>query len=190
MRAFLLTLMLLGCSLNAAHGQRVAPYSTISVFGGFQHDMDIGALAPSWRVESVGEASVATPFYAGQLEAGATIHRYGALADVPPFDAVLAYVGWDVGIRYPRGVRLAVGPRVGMHFMDFDVDAVQGVRSESEVAVGGHVRLTVHPVPYIGLYAAATYMQTYTYIRMTQFYYSTGVVLTVPSPRWLIRVLE
>lgn len=175
-----------------ARGQSVAPYSTVSLNAGPFWDVKEELLHTYWTLEPVGEAFISTPFQIGQFEVGVmgTRHR-PKTPRVPAYDAVLPYAAWDIGIRLPHEVRWAVGPRLGMVFMDFDVpEELASVSSESEVAIGAHARITVHPLPYVGLYVGASYMQTFTFVRLKLYQVSSGVVLTIRSPRWLIGVLR
>ncbi|HEX7071454.1 MAG TPA: hypothetical protein VF190_11640 [Rhodothermales bacterium] len=176
---------------RAAIAQRVEPFSSVSFSAGPQWETRTNALNAWWVFEPLGEAFVTTPFHLGQLELGVEAHRYHARRErTPAFDALLGYVAWDVGFRPRPDVRIAVGPRAGVYFMDFNVEAAPGLRTETEAALGWHARITVHPVPFVGLYAGGGFMQTYTNIRLRHYHASFGGVLTIKSPRWLRRVLR
>lgn len=173
------------------HAQGTKAYSSVSFAGGIQRDARSGPFHRYWTPIAEREAYVSTPFYLGHLELGFAPHRHEPVVEsVPSFDAYFAYAAWDVGIRFPRQVRVAAGPRLGVYFMDFDVDTLSGARFESELALGGHVRLTIHPVSFVGVYAGASYLRTFTFVPIRLYQYSAGIVLTIRSPRWLVTVLR
>ena len=188
--ALVVALCFLG-STNDAHAQWREAYSTISFAGGLQQDAREGLLHTWWTPQKTREVFVSTPFYLGHLELGFSPHRFEpADQEVPAFDAYFGYAAWDIGVRFPKQVRLAAGPRLGVYFMDFDVDTTAGVRTETEMGFGGHVRLTVHPVWFVGVYAGASFFKMYTYEPIRLYQYSAGLVLTLRSPRWLKTVLR
>lgn len=190
-QAVLLATLLIASAVQRADAQRLEPYSTVSVSGGAVRDAREGFLHQFWMPEYVGEVFVSTPTHLGHLELGVSQHRYRPLSnDVPAFDAVLAYASWNIGVRFPRQVRIAVGPRLGVYFMDFDVASQSGIRTESEAAVGAQARITVHPLRFIGLYAGADYMQAFTFVRTRLYHFSGGLVVTIESPDWLIKGLR
>ena len=190
--ALLALLTLLTLAPIDAVGQGTAPYSTVSLNAGPFWDVKEGFLHTYWLLDPVGEAFLSTPFQMGQLELGVMgTHNQPRTPRVPAYDAIVPYAAWDIGFRLPHDVRWAAGPRLGMLFMDFDVpEELTSVSSESEVVIGAHARVTVHPLPYLGLYVGASYMQTFTFVRVKLYHVSSGIVLTIRSPRWLIGVLR
>lgn len=138
-----------------------------------------------WEPGYGGDVSVATPFYAGVAEAGGSLHRYGAQAEVPRFDALLVFAGWGAALTPVRPLSLYAGIRVGNYRMMFDHDTYAGVRNESEVTLGVHTRADLRLGNGWTAYASGSFLQTYTYIRLRSVYVGAGISRTVRTPGWL-----
>lgn len=182
---------------DAARSQAPAPFSTLDVALGGAADVGNALFyeAPLfydyWKPGAGAELSVGTPFYLGDVEVGAGLHRYGsATADVPDFDALRVYAGWGIAFRPETWFGWYNGVRLGVFRMRFDEDTFEGVRNESELFVGFHSRVEVTPVRGWSVFGAVTVQQVYTYIRLRPVYLTGGIRRRLDTPGWLEAVLR
>ncbi len=145
-----------------------------------------------WRPTTGAALRVEAPFEGGFLEAGARFMPLGARTDaVPSYTALLAWAGWGGAWRPVRPVRLSAALRAGMLRMDFAEDiAFAGVRSESELTLGGAARLEIVLSGRLGVFAEAAAERTLTAIEIDQVHASAGLLLRVGAPRWVREVLR
>lgn len=180
---------LLTCAPVVGYGQE--PFSRIEISAGGTFNVKEGNLTERrihdyWKPGYGGELSFMTPFYFGDAEAAAAVHRYESLTtDVPSFDAILVYFGWGYDWEFFPGVSWYNGLRLGNNRMTFDDDTFPGVRNESEFSIAAQTRATIHFFQNTGVFASAQIAQTYTYIRFRAVYVSAGVTTSLSTPGWL-----
>lgn len=178
--------LLLGTIADVAAAQYRPAFSTVTIQGGLHENTNETLLHQYWRVDRGAEIVLSTPLHFGEGEVGGFVHTWHpASSAVPAFDAVLAFAGWAAVFEPIRFVQLQAGVRIGAHRMSFDYDTFKGAQNETEVALGGQARLRIAPVPWAGVYVGASYMQTYTYVRMKLAYVSFGIHTTLKTPQWL-----
>lgn len=188
MRRTLLFIAIGGMTGLTLHAQ---PFETVEVLVAGSTNLNRNFLHTFWTPEPGGEVVVALPFYAGQIEGGAVLHRYeDKVPEVPRFHAVLGYVGWGVVVQ-GRGLRWYNGVRLGIYRMAFDEDTpFPGVRTESELTVGMQSRLHVAVARGLSVQVAGGYLKTYTNLRLNLWHASAGLGYRVAAPEWLKRVLR
>jgi hypothetical protein len=189
MRIFLI--LACGWGWMAASPLGAQPFETVEVLVGGATNVNRNFLHTFWTPGPGGEMVVALPFYAGQIEGGAALHRYeDKVPEVPRFDAVLGYLGWGVVVQ-GKGIRWYNGVRVGTYRMAFDEDTpFPGVRNESELTLGAQSRLQVLVTQRLSVQVAGSYMKTYTFLRLNLWHVSAGLGYRVRSPEWLKQVLR
>ena len=177
--------------VEVADAQSPEPYSEVSLFAGVHQPVGSSFFDAYWVADPGLAASIATPFYFGELEVGASARRFVPTSNrYPPFEALVAHVGWNLWYSPSRYIAWAAGPRVGMHFMRFDVETFRGARNEAEVVLGVHTRLWLRPLRWVGVFAGIEHMKTFTYVRLTQTWGSAGLSISLSSPEWLVKVLR
>ncbi len=171
--------------LAAVHAQ-VDPFSRVEIFGGGAMNVGDSQIHEYWQPGYGGEVSFSTPFYLGDAELGGAFHRYETTGGgVPRFDALLVYAGWGIALRPIHAISWYNGFRVGNNRMTFDEETFPGVKNESEFMLGAQTRLTVRLFKQTGIFAAAHFAQTYTYIRIRTVYVSAGLTTSFATPLWL-----
>lgn len=174
----------------AAHGQDDA-FSRIEVLAGGNYNVGDSQVHDYWEPGYGGELSFLTPFYLGDAELGGAYHRYEASSgDVPRFDALLVYAGWGIALRPIEAVSWYNGFRIGNNRMTFDEETFPGVKNESEFVLGAQSRLTIRLFKQTGIFGAAHFTQTYTYIRIRTVYVSAGLTTSFAAPSWLQTILR
>lgn len=175
-----------GLGSCCANAQTPAPFSRIAVStGGLRHVNDT-YFHRYWTPGPGGEVRVSTPFYIGNVFAGATASRYApATSGVPGFLGIFAYAGWEYGFRPLPRVTLSAGGRVGNLRMSFDEFTFEGDRNESEMTAAASARLQVRIVDGVSAYVAGTYMKTFTFVRLQFAYASAGLSFQFNTPEWL-----
>ncbi len=177
--------------LPAASQQRAKPFETLEFSGGAAMDVSRAFFHNYWKPGRGAELQAMTPFYWGQVEAGAAYHRYAAdLSDVPRFDAFYAFVGWGLQASLLPGLNWEGSARIGNYRMSFDEQTFGGVQNESEVTASLHTRLVLRFYGPWSVYASGAYMKTFTFVNLKPAYLSTGIAYTVRTPRWLSEVLQ
>ena len=178
-------------SLPTQAQDRPEPFSTLEVQGGAAQNVATTFLHEYWERGRGLTANVATPFYRGEAELGAAVHRYYNRQGVavPGFDAALLYAGWRLRADL-EPVTLAAGVRVGNYRMTFNEQTFAGVRNESELAVMGYGRLAVRVVGPLSIYADAGHLRVYTFLRLKLWYASVGLSYRFGTPDWLQRGLR
>lgn len=174
-----------------AHAQE--PFSRISLSVGRAFDINVSEneFDEFWEAGGAAEAILAAPFYAGEVQLGAAVHRFDALdAAVPRFDALLVFTGWSLNLSPFEVLSWHTGFDVGTYRMMFDEETFPGVRNESEFALGAKSRLSFNFSRTVSLYAAGRYLRVYTRPHLPLAYISGGLRLTLDSPEWLITVLR
>jgi len=191
LRSSVLCFMIAGSLAIPAAAQYRSAFSQVTFYGGLQSNVNETLLHQYWSVERGVEVVIGTPLSFGEGEVGASVQQWNpATPSLPNVDAVLAFAGWSAVFEPVRYVQLQGGVRIGAHRMSFDVDTFQGAQDETEVVLGAQTRLRISPVPWAGLFVGASYMQTYTYVRMKLAYVSFGIHATLQTPRWLQTVLR
>jgi len=184
-------LLLLGTEVYPAQAQqRPEPFSTITLSVAGTQNLNRNFLHTFWKPGTGAEGRFSTPFYLGFVEVGGALHRYRADGDVPDFDALLLYAGWGLGADVVRQVRVEGSVRVGNYRMTFDDNTFAGVRTESELALMAQARLSLRPVGPVSFFAAGSYLQAYTFVRLKLWYASAGLSVRLRSPGWLQEVLR
>lgn len=173
-----------------------APFSRIDISAGRsfnvkESDFTETRVHQYWRPGRGGELSFLVPFYLGDAEVGAALHRYeSADAGAPGFFGVLAFFGWGYAWEFLPGISWYNGLRMGSQRMSFEDDTFPGVRNESEFLVAYQSRAAVHFLWDTGVFASAQLTQTYTYVRFRTVYVSVGLTTSLSSPRWLQSLLR
>lgn len=184
-------MLLLAALLAAEPSAAQDAFSRISLSGGRAYNVNENDFHDSWAVRYAGEAAFATPFYAGEAELGAALHRYDAVGpDVPRFDAVLFYLGWGLDLSPFEVLSWQSGFDVGTYRMTFDEETFPGVRNESEVMLGLNTRIRFNFSRAVSLYAIGRRMRIYTDPRLELTYVSAGIRVTIDSPNWLMTILR
>lgn len=179
--------MFASCAIGVrmAHGQN-EPFSRIEVYGGGTYDVGSSRIHDFWAPDYGGELSFRTPFYFGDAELGAAYHRFEALTeDVPRFDAIHVFAGWGLALKPVDRISWYNGFRIGNNRMTFDEETFHGVKNESEFLLGAQSKLTIRLFKQTGIFGAAHFTQTYTYIRFRTVYVSAGLTTSFASPSWL-----
>lgn len=191
-RSALLLLCLLAVSVGrlAAQPGRGAPFETLDVEIGGTFNTNRTLLHDFWKPGYGVEGQIATPFYLGEAVAGGAFHRYGVVADVPAFDALLLVVGWGLPLSLGSHLRWHNAFTLGNYRMTFDDDTFAGVRNESELILGLQSRLHVHLSQAWSLYVGGRYDRVFTEARMPLFFVSAGLSHTLRTPRWLRTFLQ
>lgn len=172
-------------STTVAHAQE-APFSRVGITGGGTFNVGSSQIHDYWEPGSGGEITFHTPFYLGHAEAGGAYHRYEAAAsDVPRFDAILVFAGWGMAVEPVHWISWYNGIRLGNQRMTFDEETFPGVKNESEFLVGAQSKLTIRLYKQTGIFGAAHFTQTYTYVRMRTVYVSLGLTTSFATPSWL-----
>lgn len=167
-----------------AHAQDA--FSSVSVRAAIITDANRSAIHEYWHPGLGGTLAGSTPFYFGEAEIGAAVHRYEAVdLAVPRFDALLAYVGWGFDLSPIDFVAWYGGVAVGNYRMTFDEETFAGVRNESELTLGLHTRVDLRISPVLSLFAAGRYMRIYTAPRFETAFVGGGIGVTFDTPRWL-----
>ena len=167
------------------------PFETVTVRAGGALNVNRNFLHEFWRRGIGGEASVATPFYLGYLEAGGAFHRYdNSRPDVPAFDAVLLYAGWGLRLDLADRLRLEGGVRAGNYRMSFDEVTFAGVKNESELTLGLAARVSARLAGPVSVHAGGSYHKVYTFLRLNVWYATAGLSYRFRAPAWLKDVLR
>ncbi len=144
-----------------------------------------------WRRGYGPAISAATPFHAGDIEAGVALHRYAAaLRNTPSWYAWFTFVGWGARHTSPGSWSLYGGLRAGMYHMDFDEKTFRGVRKEKEFALALVSRIDLHLSRDLRLFVEGHVMQAYTLPRFRAGGLTGGVGLRARTPDWLRGLLE
>ncbi len=161
------------------------PFSRIEIAGGGALNVGNGPIHDYWEPGYGGEISFLTPFYLGSAEAGAAYHRYEEVSGrVPRFDALLVFAGWGLALEPVDWVSWYNGFRLGNNRMTFDEETFPGVKNESEFLVGAQSRVTIRLFKQTGIFGAAHYTQTYTFVRFRTLYVSAGLTTSFGTPSW------
>lgn len=127
-----------------------------------------------------------TPFYFGDAELGAAYHPYDVTnGEVPRFDAIHVFAGWGIRLSPISSASWYNGFRLGNNRMTFDEDTFAGVKNESEFLLGAQSKLTIRLFRQTGIFAAAHFTQTYTYVRFRTLHVSAGLTTSFATPSWL-----
>lgn len=196
----ILTVAFAAGSIDEARAQEERPFNRaqedrafnrLEIAVGGTYNVNENIIHDFWEPGYGGELSFLTPFYFGHVEAGGAYHRYEASSDdVPRFDALLAFLGWGFRWEPAPGLSWYNGFRIGNNRMTFDEDTFPGVRNESEFLLGVQSRVTLHLFADTGLFAAAQFSQTYTFIRFRTVYATAGLSTSLSSPAWLRSFLK
>lgn len=166
-------------------------FSRIDISAGGAYNVGDSEIHDFWEPGYGADISVTTPFYLGAAEAGAAYHRYDVTtADVPRFDALLVFVGWGLAFDPVPAATWYNGFRIGNNRMSFDEETFPGIRNESEFLLGAQSKLSLRVFGQTGIFAAAHFTQTYTFIRYRTIYVSAGLTTSFSSPSWLQTILR
>ncbi len=189
MRPVLLVLCLLAGALQV---QAQAPFSTLEFQVLTTSNVNRNLLHEYWRPGRGGTITLATPFYWGITETGATIHRYNAARDVPGFGAFWVFAGWSVDWRLKSTIAVRPGLRLGNYRMSFDgaETTFAGVSTESDLVLSGGVAISAAIGPTWGVSARADYLRVHTTPLLRLWYVSGGLAVRIPAGRRLRALLE
>jgi len=167
----------------AAPAWAQAPFSVINLQAHVTGDIGPSQLHPNWQSGRGGALGITMPFYAGDFEVGATVHRYAADTDVPGFAALWIYAGWGAHYTWQNRVSVSSTARLGNYRMSFDpsADAFDGGETESELvaSVGGGLSLRVIGPLSIRGRIDRLYVQTYPALKM--WYASVGLSVHIQA---------
>lgn len=167
------------------------PFSHVAFRGSLATTVRHNASYAHWRRGYGPAFSAATPFHAGDIEAGVALHRYAAaLRNTPSWYAWFTFVGWGVRHTSPGSWSVYGGLRAGMYHMDFDEDTFRGVRKEKEFALALVSRIDLHLSRDLRLFVEGHVMQAYTLPRFRAGGLTGGVGLRARTPDWLRGLLE
>lgn len=185
------SLLVLVLALLSAPGASAQAFGTLGITATGSVNVNRTALHETWQPHPGAGLTVATPFYRGFFEAGATWRRFTARTpSIPRYDALFVYLGW--GLRLPVAPRLALEStiRLGNYRMAFDEQTFAGVRNESEMALGAALGLDVRVGRGVSWVAGVRYLKAFTFRRIHLVHLTTGVRYTLKTPAWLRRILE
>ena len=174
-----------------AQSFQAQPFETVAIRVGGTANVYENFLHVFWERGVGGEASVATPFYLGYVEAGGAFHRYGVVQPtVPAFDAVLVFAGWGLRLDLAERLWIEAGPRIGTYRMTFDEVTFTGVKNESELMLGVGARASLRLAGPLAVHAGGSYQKVYTFVRLNLWYATAGLSYRLRSPEWLKDVLR
>lgn len=166
------------------------PYATIQFMGGLQ-SVPVSRGVDFWSPSSGAGVTVATPFYAGDLELGFTLLPWTASAPgLPDFYSGFFFGGWSFSSGPGNAVRATAGIHLGNFFMAFDSQQIQGERNESEFAVSPFVRLRRSVLFGVEGFVEVGAIHVYTAPQMDLLKFSFGLTFEIEAPAWFREVLQ
>ena len=189
MQRVLVTLVLVAWAVQS---RAQAPFSTVEFHVLATSNINRNLLHDYWRPGRGAAISLATPFYWGIMDAGATVHRYSALGDAPGFGAFWVFVGWSAELQPAGPLALRYGFRLGNYRMSFDgaETAFPGTSTESDLALSGGVALSVAISSTWVIFTRADYLRVHTTPLMRLWYASAGLAVRLPAGRRWRAILE
>ncbi len=153
-----------------------------------------GGFGPEWEARPGVGARLEAPAYGGQARLALVVIPYEpAAGGLPEFVAVAPSVGWGLGAGLPGGLRLAVGPQVGVLYLRFDDDDGRfggNLQNETELTAGGWARVEAPLAGRVRLWAEAEAARAAFAHPATITRVAVGLAVRLDTPGWLRTVLE
>ena len=162
-----------------------------------------GDFLSSWDSEPGLHLEFRTPFYAGDLQAGARYARFSNSPDFPDysdFDSFFIYMGWGYAFTIKDWISAGPGLRFGTTFFQYDEAKIYTRpnvgweydfdTNESEFAYELLFRSNFRISKHVSAHAELTYNRTLTFHPIIQNYITAGFTYTFGSPKWLKKVLR
>lgn len=165
-----------------------APFSVIDLRFHWTVDVSNSPLQEHWHPGRGAELGLTMPFYTGDLELGATVHRYATRSEVPGYAAVWLYAGWGEHVVWNDWLALFGAVRLGNYHMSFDDadESFVGISTENEMTVGlggGLAALVAGP---LWLYMRTDYLRITTLPAMDLWYMSVGLRVQIRAGKdWI-----
>ncbi len=197
---FLLLLLLTGLPLRAPAQSQAFQTLRLQAEGALQ--LADNSFTQNWRAAPVAGILFATPFYAGELQAGLRYTRFRSRAQkrFSDFHSFYVRIGWGYPLSLSDRLLLRPVISLGNSYMRFDRAASYtrpGAdwshtfdRNESEIAWEGTVSLEFRLDPTWSLHASFAYNRTLTFHPLRQIMLTAGISHSLESPRWLRNFLK
>lgn len=175
-----------------ARSQASTPFGTIALSLGSAVEIDRSANLASWDGAPGIEARVLFPFYAGNVELGATQSSYSSnVAGVPGFRARYVFIGWNAGARPAQRLVVRGGTRLGVYDLQFDDESLPDYsRSENEVAAEITTEIDLGLGDRWSAVVGAGGRLVFTQPRMRQLSLTLALRRTFDTPEWLRDFLD
>ena len=181
-----LLLLFLGFGITGiAHSQDA--FSRIGLHVHATANLDRTAFHEFWRSGRGGGLTVTTPFYWGQLDVGATVHRYHAKTDVPGFGVVWTYAGLNNRWPMSKNVTVQPGLRLGLYRMSFDdaESTFRGTANESDLALSAGLALHYALLGHLAAFVRFDFLRIHTEPSLSFWYASSGLAVDLAAgKRW------
>ena len=187
-RALIVMVLMAEASLLQAQ----EPFSTLELHVLATSNLNRNLLHNYWHPGRGGAISLATPFYWGIMDVGATVHRYNASENVPGFGAVWVYAGWSAELQLPGPLSLRPGVRLGNYHMSFDDAEItfSGTSAESDLVLSSGLALNASINRTWMIFTRADYLRVHTAPLLRLWYMSVGLAVHLPAGRRWRTLLE
>jgi len=179
--------LLLGGYLPA---QSAKPFDTLEIGLHCAVNTNRNRFHDYWKPRQGVAASLATPFYYGQVRAGIQMYPfYGRDAGISNFTSAFIYLGWGLEWTLPHKFDWFNGFSIGNNLMIFaDAERESKYESELSASINSSLSYTIHDRWAICL--AGHYQIIFTYKRIKLLFLSMGLSHSVSTPKWLREFLE
>jgi hypothetical protein len=136
---------------------------------------------PVWGID----LSVATPFYTGTMRAGISLFPVSSKDEaIPGYNHIYVHAGWGERLRLPAGLSLFGGFDIGYNTFILDIEAIEGIRYESEFGVMFFLRMDLPVYGNWRLALGGDHLTVLTHERIELTFLTFGVSYSFGSPSW------
>lgn len=144
-----------------------------------------------WEPGIGGGGFVATPFYFGDVRTGMDVFSYSSITEeIEEYYDWHFYLGWEKRFSLLSRITWDIGFDPGIHYMMFDNETEEGLRSESEFGVDVTSGLSYSIGKKWFVDVSVNHQLIFTRKRINLTYVSAGISYSLETPGWLREILE
>lgn len=167
------------------------PFDTLNIGLRFSLNVDRNAFHEFWEPGLGAGGFIATPFYLGDLRVGADIYSYSSVTEkTSEFYDWYFFLGWRKRLPLLSCITWNIGFDSGCHYMAFDDEIEEGLRSETEFGIDANCGLScsIGNKWFIDVLVDHQVIFTRKMINLT--YVSAGISYSLKTPSWLQEILK
>ncbi|UCF06958.1 MAG: hypothetical protein JSV33_08055 [bacterium] len=171
--------------------EQSGPFETLKVGVEYLSNTNRNLFHEFWDPVRGIDLSIATPFYAGTMRTGISLFPVTA-KDVatPDYYHIFVHAGWGKHLRLPADLNLFGGFSIGYNTFILGIEAIEGIRYESELGLMFSLRMSV---PVYGNWRAVlggSHLTVLTHERIELVFLTFGLNYSFDSPLWFRNFMQ